>query len=126
MMRPCRRGWLSGGLALALSVPALLTGCAFAPGERDEQADDAWSELEPTSSDEALVSDTGGEDVERDVAAPAADRAELPRLRLREASPPAGGDEGSRARTYVRSRDTQMPEPLPWHPKGSSDGDGTR
>lgn len=117
-MRRCRRGWLSGGLALALSAPVLLAGCALAPGERDEQAGDAWSELDPMTSDEALGWDADGEDVERDVIDPA----DRPQLRPREAARPSVGEGGSPARTYARSQDTHMPEPMPWHAQGSTDG----
>lgn len=129
-MRRCRRGWLSGGLALAMSAPALLAGCALAPGESDEQAGDAWSELDPMTSDEALGWGADGEDVERDVADPA----DRPPCRLREVAHPSVGEGSSRTRTYARSQDSHMPEPLPWHAQGSTDGrdkassesDGTR
>ncbi|WP_437970270.1 hypothetical protein WMF04_13650 [Sorangium sp. So ce260] len=133
-MRRCRRGWLSGGLALALSAPVLLAGCALAPAERDEQADDAWGERDSMTSDEALGWDADGEDVGRDVDAPVADPAAQPQLRPREAAHPSAGEGGSPTRTYARSQDTHMPEPLPWHAQGStesrdktsSESDGTR
>ncbi|WP_437649563.1 hypothetical protein [Sorangium sp. So ce362] len=133
-MRRCRRGWLSGGLALALSAPVLLAGCALAPGERDEQAGDAWSELDSMTSDEALGWGADGENVERDADAPVVDPANRPQLRLREAAHPSAGEGSSRTPTYARSKDSHMPEPLPWHAQGSTDGrdktssesDGTR
>ncbi|WP_438009816.1 hypothetical protein WME89_14775 [Sorangium sp. So ce321] len=125
-MRACRRGWWFGGLALALSAPALLAGCAIAPGEGDQQIGDAWSELDPMTSDEVSGCDEEADGVDDGLDAP-------PQLRLRDLAHPSLDDELSRRRTYARSQ-KQAPEPLPWQPQGSTDGrdktssdsDGTR
>ncbi|XXY47854.1 hypothetical protein WME91_48405 [Sorangium sp. So ce269] len=132
-MRACRRGWRFGGLALALSAPALLAGCAIAPGESDQQIDDAWSELDPMTSEEVSGWGEEADGVDDGLDVPVSGLDAPPRLRLRDLAHPSLDDEFSRRRTYARSQ-KQAPEPLPWQPQGSTDGhdktssdsDGTR
>ena len=132
-MRACRRGWRFGGLALALSAPALLAGCAIAPGESDQQVGDAWSELDPTSA-EVPGGDEETEGVEDGLDVPGRGLASPPQLRVRDLAHPSLDGELSTKRTYARSQ-KQSPDPLPWQPQGSTDGhdkaspsesDGTR
>ena len=132
-MRACRRGWRFGGLALALSAPVLLAGCAIAPGESDQQIDEAWSELDPMTSDEVSGWDEEADGVDDGLDVPVRELDAPPQLRLRDLAHPSLDDELSRRRTYARSQQ-QSPDPLPWQPQGSTDGrdkassdsDGTR
>ncbi|HTN82653.1 MAG TPA: hypothetical protein VL242_03180 [Sorangium sp.] len=132
-MRACRRGWRFGGLALALSAPALLAGCAIAPGESDQQIGDAWSELDPMTSEEVPGGDEEADGVDDGLDAPGRGLASPPQLRLRDLAHPSLDDVLSTKRTYARSQ-KQSPDPLPWQPQGSTDGhdkassesDGTR
>ncbi|WP_437680450.1 hypothetical protein [Sorangium sp. So ce131] len=134
-MRGCRTTWLFGGLALALSAPALLAGCAIAPGERDEDGD-AWGELDPATSEEAsgLSDDGAGVDADHVVGVPLREGAR-PATLLQRAAGKAPGTEGPLGTTtYVRSGDSHLPEPLPWHGQDGTNGrdhaspesDGTR
>lgn len=135
-MRGCWRTWRFGGLTLVLSAPLLLAGCAVASGERDEQIDEAWSDLDPmASSSEAVPGwSANGAEAGHDGEASARDLAEPTPPALRDAVRPSSGDAGPGIATYALSEDRQMPEPLPWRPQGTpegreqttTDGDGAR
>ena len=103
-MRACRRGWRFGGLALALSAPALLAGCAIAPGESDQQIGDAWSELDPMTSEEVPGGDEEADGVDDGLDAPGRGLASPPQLRLRDLAHPSLDDVLSTKRTYARSQ----------------------